>query len=65
MGAILDPGRNARGAGLVSAETSRVAVWVIPTDEERLIARQTLRVVAPSAECRVMFGKTLDRGRAG
>jgi acetate kinase len=49
MGAILDPVRNARGAGLVSAETSRVAVWVIPTDEERLIARQTLRVVAPSA----------------
>jgi acetate kinase len=47
MGAVLDPERNARGAGLVSAETSRVVVWVIPTDEERLIARQTLRVLMP------------------
>jgi acetate kinase len=42
MGAVLDPERNARGAGVISAEASRVAVWVIPTDEEQLIARQTL-----------------------
>ena len=41
-GAILDPERNkAVSEGLISANASRVAVWVIPTDEERLIARQT------------------------
>jgi acetate kinase len=40
-GAILDPARNARSEGLISADHSPVAVWVIPTDEERLIARHT------------------------
>ena len=40
-GAILDPARNQRSEGLISADNSSVAVWVIPTDEERLIARQT------------------------
>jgi acetate kinase len=40
-GAILDPKRNVNGEGLISPKDSSVAVWVIPTDEERLIARQT------------------------
>jgi acetate kinase len=40
-GAILDPARNAGSKGLISADNSSVAVWVIPTDEERLIARHT------------------------
>ena len=40
-GAILDPARNARSEGLISVDNSSVAVWVIPTDEERLIARHT------------------------
>jgi acetate kinase len=40
MGAILDPTRNGHyREGLISADNSSVAVWVIPTDEERLIAR--------------------------
>jgi acetate kinase len=46
IGAIVDPERNTRGTGLISADTSRVAIWVIPTDEEHLIARQTLQVLA-------------------
>ena len=42
MGAILDPARNEHyREGLISADNSSVAVWVIPTDEERLIARHT------------------------
>lgn len=41
LGAVLDPERNKRGDGLISADDSSVAVWVVPTDEERLIARQT------------------------
>ena len=40
-GAVLDPEGNKDGEGLISAQDSSVAVWVIPTDEERLIARQT------------------------
>jgi acetate kinase len=44
-GALLDKERNASGAGLISAAASRVAVWVIPTDEEQLIARETLRLL--------------------
>ncbi len=40
-GAILDLARNQRSEGLISADNSSVAVWVIPTDEERLIARHT------------------------
>jgi acetate kinase len=49
IGAILDPQRNVSGAGLISTDTSSVAVWVIPTDEEHLIARQTLQVLAEGA----------------
>lgn len=45
MGAILDPDRNARGEGRISAATSSIPVWVVPTDEERLIARQTMHVL--------------------
>jgi acetate kinase len=41
-GGILDPARNEHNReGLISADNSSVAVWVIPTDEERLIARRT------------------------
>lgn len=49
LGLTLDAGRNRAtcdGAeGRVSADGSRLAAWVIPTDEELLIARDTYRVV--------------------
>jgi acetate kinase len=41
MGAILDHARNEKSEGLISADISSVAIWVIPTEEERLIARHT------------------------
>jgi acetate kinase len=41
IGAALDPERNLRSANRISAEGSPVSVWVIPTDEERLIGRHT------------------------
>jgi len=44
-GAALDPGRNAAGGNLISAGSSRVPVWVIPTDEERMIAQHTQRLL--------------------
>jgi acetate kinase len=44
-GLRVDAARNAAAAGregLISAEGSRLAVWVIPTDEELMIARDTV-----------------------
>jgi acetate kinase len=49
MGVELDADRNAATVdgkeGRIDREGSRVEVWVIPTDEELLIARDTVRVV--------------------
>jgi acetate kinase len=49
MGLKLDEERNAEQVngreGLISAEGSRLAAYVIPTDEELLIARDTVRCV--------------------
>jgi acetate kinase len=45
LGLTLDETLNARGVGPINAEGSRVAVWVVPTDEERMIARHTATVV--------------------
>jgi acetate kinase len=42
LGLELDPGANSSGASRISFEGSRVAAWVIPTDEELMIARHTL-----------------------
>lgn len=39
LGIDLDPARNAVGRGRISAEGSAVSCWVIPTDEEAMIAR--------------------------
>jgi acetate kinase len=48
LGAQIDEGRNMSlggREGLVSLANSRIAIWVIPTNEELLIARDTYRVV--------------------
>ena len=49
LGLTLDPARNAEMVGgregRISADGSRLAAWVIPTDEELLIARDTYRAV--------------------
>jgi acetate kinase len=45
MGAVLDPALNTAGTGRISSATSSIPLWVIPTDEERLIARDTMRVL--------------------
>ncbi|MBP1886139.1 acetate/propionate family kinase [Sinorhizobium mexicanum] len=50
LGAELDPAANEAGAMLISAAASRVAVHVLPTDEELMIARHTLALIsAPNA----------------
>ncbi|MHB1222730.1 MAG: acetate/propionate family kinase [Gemmatimonadaceae bacterium] len=49
MGVTLDPTRNEEHTdgreGCISADGGRLNAWVIPTDEELLIARDTYRVV--------------------
>jgi acetate kinase len=45
LGAALDPAANAARATLISRPDSRVAVYVIPTDEELMIARHTLALL--------------------
>jgi acetate kinase len=48
LGIEIDAGRNVAlegNEGRVDREGSRVELWVIPTDEELLIARDTWRVV--------------------
>lgn len=45
LGAELDPAANEAGAPRISTPASRVAVLVIPTDEELMIARHTLALI--------------------
>ena len=49
LGAKLAPEANARGQTLISSPDSRVAIYVLPTDEELMIARHTLAVVGPAS----------------
>jgi len=44
LGLEFDPGLNREGGPRISADGSAVSAWVIPTDEERMIARHTVRV---------------------
>jgi acetate kinase len=46
LGIDLDPGANAANAPRISSGDSPVSVHVIPTDEERMIARHTVRALA-------------------
>ena len=46
LGVVLDPVRNAAKAELISAKNSRVAVYVVPTNEERVIAQHTAETIA-------------------
>jgi len=46
LGLALDPGRNAAGGPRISADASRVAALVIPTNEELMIARSVKAVMA-------------------
>ena len=41
LGLVLDETRNTRGAGRINTDQSAIAAWVVPTDEERMIARHT------------------------
>ena len=49
LGVELDADANARGAQRISAQGSRASAWVVPTNEELMIARHTRRLVAKGA----------------
>jgi len=46
LGCELDPGANKASATLISARNSRVPIYVVPTDEELMIAKHTLSVLS-------------------
>ena len=48
LGIELDPQRNAAGESLISTDACPARVRVIPTDEEIMIARETVRLGVPS-----------------
>src|SRR6476660_7743611 len=45
LGVVLDSKTNAAGAQLISRKDSRVAVYVVPTNEELMIAQHTLELI--------------------
>ena len=50
LGVALDPGANKASAQVISRKDSRVTVYVIPTNEELMIARHTLDLISGRAE---------------
>jgi acetate kinase len=49
LGLTLDHERNAAGVGRISTNSSRVQAWVMPTNEELMIARHTTATLGPGA----------------
>jgi acetate kinase len=45
LGFALDPAANARHGPLITTAGSRIKAWVVPTDEELMIARHTLALI--------------------
>jgi len=50
MGASIDAAANEAGRTVISSPSSRIAIYVIPTDEELMIARHTLATLNGSSE---------------
>jgi acetate kinase len=46
LGLTLDPNRNVAGIGRISSDSSRIQAWVVPTNEELMIARHTAALLA-------------------
>jgi acetate kinase len=49
LGLIVDEARNAAGADCITREDSGVSAWIVPTDEERMVARHTADLLTSSA----------------
>jgi acetate kinase len=55
LGVYQDEALNARGTGRITADSSQVPAWVVPTDEERMIALQTAALFG--------FGNSLEKAQ--
>ena len=62
LGLVPDAARNAAGPGRISADTSRVSAWVIPTDEERMMAQHTAALLGIGLKTDKQDGKAEARG---
>lgn len=51
LGVGLDPARNSKNLGLISRSHSRIPVYVVPTDEELMIAQHTLVLLMNRPSC--------------
>jgi acetate kinase len=49
LGVAIDQAANERGRGCISPAGRSPSVWIIPTDEERVIAASTWRIVRAAA----------------
>ena len=49
LGVTLDPALNSRNAQLISGSDSRIPVYVVPTDEELMIAQHTVSLLMKTA----------------
>jgi len=54
LGAVLDPAANTAGKSLISDQGSLVKLFVMPTDEELMIARHTLAVLSARGPIRAL-----------
>jgi acetate kinase len=50
LGVEIDPAANAAGGPRIATRASHVRAWVVPTDEELMIARHTRRLLQTSSE---------------
>jgi acetate kinase len=65
LGADVDAAANARGDARISPPQSRLAVWVIPTDEEQVIARHTRDLLLPPPVVSVPSPRATPGGLSG
>jgi acetate kinase len=56
LGVVLDQAANAAGKSLISAPNSKVRLYVVPTDEELMIARHALSLVSARAPRAISAG---------
>jgi hypothetical protein len=61
IGGVLDPAANAGGTLRISAPGSRLAIHIVPTDEELMIARHTVTLLSAQRHPCPMARARLDR----
>jgi len=57
LGLTPDEARNTAGAGRITIDTSRVSAWVVPTDEERMVARHTSTLLGIGSNMELRNGR--------